>query len=104
LRNQRDEIVSTHGLDGKVVIFTFLDSACKDSCPIIAGAIGGAIDRLLPAERKQVAALGLTVNPATDVRIFDRNGIWVTTQRLGVDLTPANLAHDIRVALRRHNE
>jgi protein SCO1/2 len=34
------------------------------------------------------------------VRIFDRNGTWVSTLHPGVDLTPANLAHDVRVAIR----
>jgi cytochrome oxidase Cu insertion factor (SCO1/SenC/PrrC family) len=33
------------------------------------------------------------------VRLFDRKGVWVATLHAGVDLTPANLAHDIRVAL-----
>lgn len=33
------------------------------------------------------------------VRLFDREGVWVATLHAGVDLTPANLAHDIRVAL-----
>jgi cytochrome oxidase Cu insertion factor (SCO1/SenC/PrrC family) len=33
------------------------------------------------------------------VRLFDRKGVWVATLHAGVDLTPTNLAHDIRVAL-----
>lgn len=33
------------------------------------------------------------------VRIYDRAGAWVATLHAGVDLTDANLAHDIRVAL-----
>jgi cytochrome oxidase Cu insertion factor (SCO1/SenC/PrrC family) len=33
------------------------------------------------------------------VRIFDQEGAWVATQHAGVDLTPTNLVHDIRVAL-----
>lgn len=33
------------------------------------------------------------------VRIYDRRGFWVATLHAGVDLTDANLAHDIRVAL-----
>jgi cytochrome oxidase Cu insertion factor (SCO1/SenC/PrrC family) len=33
------------------------------------------------------------------VRIYD-GGVWVATLHAGVDLAPANLAHDIRVALR----
>ncbi|MGH2948520.1 MAG: SCO family protein [Solirubrobacteraceae bacterium] len=34
------------------------------------------------------------------VRVYDRRGVWVTTQHPGADLTPRNLAHDIRIALR----
>ena len=34
------------------------------------------------------------------VRIYDRRGIWVSTLHPAADLTEANLAHDIRVALR----
>jgi protein SCO1/2 len=33
------------------------------------------------------------------VRIYDRAGTWVATLHAGADLTEANLAHDIRVAL-----
>jgi cytochrome oxidase Cu insertion factor (SCO1/SenC/PrrC family) len=36
---------------------------------------------------------------SADVRLFDAAGIWVSTLHAGVDLTPTNLAHDIRVAL-----
>jgi cytochrome oxidase Cu insertion factor (SCO1/SenC/PrrC family) len=33
------------------------------------------------------------------VRIYDRRGVWVATLHAGADLTQANLAHDLRVAL-----
>lgn len=33
------------------------------------------------------------------VRIYDRSGEWVTTLHAGADLTEANLAYDLRVAL-----
>jgi cytochrome oxidase Cu insertion factor (SCO1/SenC/PrrC family) len=33
------------------------------------------------------------------VRIYNRDLTWVATQGAGVDLSPANLAHDVRVAL-----
>src|SRR5256886_5498149 len=36
---------------------------------------------------------------SSDARIYDRSGVWVSTLHLPVDLTPANLAHDIRTAL-----
>jgi len=38
------------------------------------------------------------------VRIYDRNGEWVATLHAGADLTQANLAHDIRVALSEGDE
>jgi cytochrome oxidase Cu insertion factor (SCO1/SenC/PrrC family) len=34
------------------------------------------------------------------VRVYD-GGVWVATLHPGIDLTPANLAHDVRVALTR---
>jgi hypothetical protein len=33
------------------------------------------------------------------VRIYGRDGLWLATQHVGADLTPRNLAHDVRVAL-----
>jgi cytochrome oxidase Cu insertion factor (SCO1/SenC/PrrC family) len=38
---------------------------------------------------------------SADARIFDRHGIWVSTLRPGVDLTPGNVSHDLLTALRR---
>ena len=38
---------------------------------------------------------------SSDVRIFDRHGIWVSTQHAGVDLTADNLDHDVLLALKR---
>jgi cytochrome oxidase Cu insertion factor (SCO1/SenC/PrrC family) len=139
------------GLRGKVVLVTFLDSQCTESCPIVASEIGRGLDLLEPEERRRVVALALSTDPeedtkrsvrtflahnrATDklrylvapeadmrpvwkafnvlasaqtgvdelhsapVRIFDRSGFWVTTLHAGADLTAANLAHDVRVAL-----
>src|SRR6266567_819213 len=36
---------------------------------------------------------------SSDARVYDRSGVWVSTLHLPVDLTPANLAHDMRTAL-----
>jgi protein SCO1 len=41
---------------------------------------------------------------SSDARIYDRSGMWVATLHVPVDLTPANLAHDIRVALRNRGK
>lgn len=37
---------------------------------------------------------------SSPVRIYDPDGVWVSTLHAGVDLTPANLVHDLRAALR----
>jgi protein SCO1/2 len=36
---------------------------------------------------------------SSDARVYDRSGVWVSTLHVPVDLTPANLVHDIRTAL-----
>lgn len=151
LRSYRGAFVHSRGLRGKVMVVSFLDTACKDKCPIIAAQIGAGVRLLTRSERADVAALAITVLPTVDtpahvrtflrerhalgeldwligplpqlrkvykafavlsaaatgnaslhsagVRIFDRSGVWVSTLRAGLDLTPANLAHDIRLAL-----
>jgi cytochrome oxidase Cu insertion factor (SCO1/SenC/PrrC family) len=153
LRDQDGTRISAQGLHGRVIVLTFLDTACHDSCPIIANVIGAAMPRLTASERPRVTAVALTVNPLVDtpphvrrflrnhralgmldfllgsprelrpvwhafkilsalesgnpdihsapVRIYDPHSIWVSTLSAGIDLTAANLVHDIRVALRQ---
>ncbi len=143
--------VSSAGLRGKVVLVTFLDTQCDESCPIIASQIGRAWDRLSRAERSEIVPVAMSTDPDEDtpesvrdflrrnraegklrylvapvrelrpvweefqiaasfdtgidtlhsapVRIYDRDGLWVSTLHAGADLTPANLLHDIRVLL-----
>ncbi len=153
LRDEDGRIVRSSALrDEKVVVLTFLDSQCTESCPTIASQIGRAFDLLSSAERRRLFAVAISTDPREDtaasvraflrrnralgklhyvgggepeaklrpiwkrfqilsslesgedtlhsapVRIYD-GGIWVATLHAGVDLTPANLAHDIRVAL-----
>ncbi len=144
--------VRSEQLRGRVVLTTFVDSACHDSCPIIVGILGRALHQLNGRERSRVAALAFSVHPrvdtkahvhrflaergalgeldylaaptprmkrvwksfhvlpatetgndnvhSADVRVFDRNGVWVSTLNVGADLSIANLLHDIRTALR----
>jgi cytochrome oxidase Cu insertion factor (SCO1/SenC/PrrC family) len=153
LRDEDGRIVRSSGLREKVVVLTFLDSQCTESCPIIASEIGRAFGLLTVAERRRVFAVAISTDPEEDtaasvraflrrnralgklhylggaepeaklrriwkrfkilsslesgedtlhsapVRIYD-GGAWVATLHAGVDLTPANLAHDIRVALK----
>jgi len=151
LRDYRGKLVRSHALRGRVVLVTFLDTDCKTKCPLIASAVGDALQLLARSERRQIAPLALTVNPkrdtpqrarrflrqrhalgldfligtlkemrpvwrafhivaaaetgsadihSVDARVYDREGEWVSTLHLPPDLTPKNVAHDLRRALR----
>jgi cytochrome oxidase Cu insertion factor (SCO1/SenC/PrrC family) len=130
---------------------TFLESKCREACPVIAAEIAQTLALLTPAERRQVAAVAVSTHPADDtprsvrafvkrhrlagrldyligsegelrpvwkafhvlsaldsgdadthsapVRVYSPEGEWVATLHAGADLTPGNLAHDVRVAL-----
>ena len=149
LRDQFGRRVESSDLRGKAAAITFLDTRCREACPIIAGEIGRALDLLDPDERRRVTALAITVDPRHDtpraaraflrphgvelslrfllgeraelrpvwkafsvlpvtgdadvhsapVRVYDPNGVWVSSLHTGVDLTAENLAHDLRAAL-----
>jgi protein SCO1/2 len=153
LRNYDGRLIRSDELRGRVIVLTFLDSQCTESCPVIAWSVARALDTLTPAERDDVEAVAISTDPAEDttasvrrflarnratgrlryvggggpehelrevwnafyvlsslesgrdtlhsapVRIYDRTGTWAATLHAGADLTEANLAHDIRVAL-----
>jgi cytochrome oxidase Cu insertion factor (SCO1/SenC/PrrC family) len=150
LRSYRGGKVTSSDLRGKVVVLAFLDSKCRDACPLVASVVAKAVERL-GVDRPRVTSLALSVNPNADtpshvrrflaarrasgridyllgnlavlrplwhrfqilssfesgnddthsdgVRIYDRSGTWVSTLRPGLDLTQANLLHDMRLAL-----
>ena len=153
LNSYRGERVTSESLRGRVVALTFLESQCKEACPVIAFDIARGVERLSASERAQTAAVAISVHPQDDTRasvraflrrrralgkldyligsaaelrpvwrryyilsalesgnpnthsasvhIYDRDGFWVSSLHPGVDLTPDNFAHDVRVALRR---
>ena len=51
---------------GRVVVVTFVDSACRESCPIILGVLGKALRQLSPAEHRQIVAFAISVHPRVD--------------------------------------
>lgn len=152
IRDEEGLRVRSRDLRGKVIVLTFLDSQCEETCPLVAGLVADGLERL-PAElASSVAALAVSTDPEGDtrtarqaflrrhgadgriryvsgalpvlrpvwkgfqilsssesgddevhsapVRIYDASGVWVSTLHAGADLTPANLEHDVRVALR----
>lgn len=153
LRSYRGLQVKSSSYRGRVVILTFLDTDCKDACPIVASVVAEGVRALSPSERGRVLAVAITSDPRVDtpaairiflrrrhaldeidylrgtipelhriwrafhvlssfesgnadvhsapVRIYSRSGEWLATEHAGVDLSAANLAHDVLVALRR---
>jgi protein SCO1/2 len=68
LRDQDGRLVRLRELRGKVVALSPMYTTCRDTCPLIAQQIRAAIDDLSPAERADVVALALSVDPANDTR------------------------------------
>jgi cytochrome oxidase Cu insertion factor (SCO1/SenC/PrrC family) len=68
--------VRMRDLRGKVVLITFLDSQCTESCPIIATRIARTLPLLDEDERRQVEAVAISTDPTEDtpesVRAFLR--------------------------------
>ena len=150
LRDFRGETITMDRLRGRVVILSFVDSKCKESCPVVTSVMARALRQLSPRDRSDVVGLLMTVDPrvdtpmhvrrfleirralnlkyllgplarmrqiwkaygvlpavdtgdadvhSSDVRIFDRRGIWVTSLHAGVDLNVRNLLHDTALVL-----
>jgi len=66
LKSYQGNVVRMRSLRGNVVLVTFLDTDCKTKCPLIASVVGDALRLLSSSDRRQVAPLGVTVNPASD--------------------------------------
>lgn len=150
LRDQDGRTVSAADLRGGVALVTFLDTECREACPIVAEQIRAGLELLDAEERERVVAVAISVHPGVDtpeavdaflrrhrvdgslrylvgseaelrpawdafqiaaafdtgdvnihsapVRIYDRDGVWVSTLHAGADLTPENLANDVRAA------
>jgi protein SCO1/2 len=64
LRDQDGRAVSLRALRGRVVILTFMYSTCRDTCPVTAQQIRGALDDL----GHDVPTLAVSVDPANDTR------------------------------------
>lgn len=62
LRDQNGRAVSLRDFRGKVVVLTFMYTTCRDTCPLTATQIRGAMDDL----GTDVPALAVSVDPAND--------------------------------------
>ena len=66
LRDQDGRLVRLARLRGKVVVLAPMHTHCREACPLVAQQIRAAIDDLPPAERAEVRALALSVDPPRD--------------------------------------
>jgi protein SCO1/2 len=79
LRDQDGRLVSLRDYRGRVVVLTFMYTTCRDTCPLTATQIRGALDDL----GHDVPALAVSVDPVND-----------TPERARQFLFKRGLAHD----------
>jgi len=82
LIDQSGQPLTLKDLRGKVVLLTFIYSACADVCPLITAAMVALQQRLTAAERQQVFFLSVTAQPAVDTPAV----LHAYTHHLGIDL------------------
>lgn len=74
LESYRGAHVSSASLRGKVVALTFLESKCKEACPVIAFQVARGMEELSDAQRNGVRAIAISTHPVddtpTNVRTF----------------------------------
>jgi protein SCO1 len=76
LTNQDGERVTAASLRGHTVVFAFVYSTCKDTCPAQVQSIRGALDDL----GHDVRVVGVSVDPANDTR--DRARTFLVDQSM----------------------
>jgi protein SCO1 len=66
LRDDRGRLLRSDALDGKVVLVTFLETKCREACPVIASSVRDALPLLPADQREAVVAIAISVQPADD--------------------------------------
>ena len=62
LTDQYGSVINLSDFRGKVVVLTFMDSKCKDTCPLTAAQLKQAYQKLDQIEASQVTFIGVNVN------------------------------------------
>jgi protein SCO1 len=66
LRSYTGREVSMSELRDKVLVLTFLDAQCEESCPVIAATAPRALARLDADDRRRVAVVAISTDPRED--------------------------------------
>ena len=86
LRDQDGKTVTAASLRGQTVVFAFVYSTCKDTCPAQVRSIRGALDRL----GHDVRVVGVSVDPANDTP--DRAKTFLIDQAMRDRMARADVA------------
>jgi protein SCO1 len=84
LTDQNGATVNLSDFRGKVVVLTFMDSKCTDTCPLTAAQFREVFRQLTQNEATQVVFLGVNVN----VEENDVSDVLETTQAWRLDEIP----------------
>ena len=85
LTDQNGSTVNLSDFRGKVVVLTFMDTKCADTCPLTAAHFREAYRQLKQDEAKQVVFLGVNVN----VNESDVSDVLETTHSWRLDEIPS---------------
>ena len=104
LRDQSGRVVSLRALRGRVVVVTFLDSHCTDTCPIEGQELHAVDNRLARSQRPTIVVV--SVNPADTPASVHRfvaragwNGPWYWLMGTHRQLAPVWRAFGIEVVI-----
>ena len=78
LQDYEGEQVTSDSLLGRVVLLTFLDAQCKESCPVIAAQIAQTFARMDPELRSRVTAVAISTDPDEDTSAAVRDFLRAT--------------------------
>jgi len=66
LRDHQGRLFDLRRQRGRVVLVTFLYTKCRDICPLMASSLNAVLANLAPADRRQVRAVAVSVDPRGD--------------------------------------
>jgi len=103
LRDQRGRLVSLASLRGRTVALTFLDSLCRQACPVEGRALAAALRGLGPSRRPRLVVVSVDPGgdtPATVGRAIRRWGLPAgTTWLLGTHAQLARVWRAFRITV-----
>ena len=84
LIDQNGSSVSLSDFQGEVIVLTFMDSKCEDTCPLTAADFREAYRKLNQNEKNQIVFLGVNVN----VEASDASDVLEATRQWHLDEIP----------------